>query len=125
MHAIQTHDVSTLIKVILFGLVKHPEAVEVMTVECPSLTLFEVEVDEFDRGRVIGREGRTIGAMRELLFQIGQRTGRRFVLALRGDRYRGTPRGIHPRFRHSVGGVSSSVRLGPVEGSATVRSLLA
>lgn len=44
-----------------------------------------VRVAPDDYGRVIGREGRTIKAIRSLLFFAGQKQGRRFLLDLIED----------------------------------------
>jgi predicted RNA-binding protein YlqC (UPF0109 family) len=43
-------------------------------------TVIEVRVGEGDMGRIIGREGRTIKAIRSLLFHAGQKHGKRFTL---------------------------------------------
>ena len=49
------------------SLVDHPEAVEVRRVDGGHTVIYELRVDEQDRGRVIGREGQTIQALRTLL----------------------------------------------------------
>ena len=46
--------------------------------------VIEVRVGENDMGRVIGREGRTIRAIRSLLFYAGQKQGKRFTLDIVG-----------------------------------------
>jgi len=56
-----------LITFVARSLVDHPEAVEVRQVESGRSTVYELRVAEADRGRVIGREGRTIQALRTLL----------------------------------------------------------
>jgi predicted RNA-binding protein YlqC (UPF0109 family) len=43
-------------------------------------TVIKMRVAAADMGRIIGREGRTIKAIRSLLFAAGQRHGKRFVL---------------------------------------------
>ena len=45
----------------------------------------EVRVAESDMGRIIGREGRTVKAIRSILFAAGQKHGKRFHLDLLED----------------------------------------
>ena len=49
------------------GLVNHPEAVTVTPVVKDSLTIYELRVHQEDVGKVIGRQGMTINALRSLL----------------------------------------------------------
>jgi uncharacterized protein len=70
---------------IIRALVGDPEAVEVTeTVDGKSVRL-EVRVGESDMGRIIGREGRTVKAIRSILFAAGQKHGKRFYLDLVED----------------------------------------
>jgi uncharacterized protein len=62
------------------ALVGEPDAVEVTEVADGKNVRLEVRVSEGDMGRVIGREGRTVKAIRSLLFYAGQKQGRRFQL---------------------------------------------
>ena len=52
------------------GLVDRPDAVTVTPVDHHGVTVFEVRVHPTDAGKVIGREGGTISAIRALL-QVG------------------------------------------------------
>ena len=45
-------------------------------------SVIEVRVGEGDMGRIIGREGRTVRAIRSLLFYAGQKQNKRFTLDL-------------------------------------------
>jgi len=65
---------------IVKGLVGQPEAVEVSEVADGKTVRIEVRVGEGDMGRLIGREGRTVKAIRSLLFYAGQKQGKRFQL---------------------------------------------
>ena len=64
------------------GLVGNAEAVEVSEVEDGKTVRIEVRVAEGDMGRLIGREGRTVKAIRSLLFYAGQKHGKRYQLDL-------------------------------------------
>ena len=46
---------------------KYPENVEVTEKETEGSILFELRVNEKDRGRIIGRKGKTIKAIRHIL----------------------------------------------------------
>lgn len=61
-------------------LVGDAEAVEVSEESNDRATVIKVRVGADDMGKLIGREGRTIKALRSLLFYAGQKQGRRIVL---------------------------------------------
>jgi len=65
---------------IIKALVGQPEAVEVSEISDGRAVKIEVRVGEGDMGRIIGREGRTVKAIRSLLFYAGQKQGKRFQL---------------------------------------------
>ncbi len=67
---------------IITALVSDKEAVEVSETVRDKSAVFQVRVGMGDMGRIIGREGRTIKAVRSLLFYAGQKQGKRFVLDL-------------------------------------------
>ena len=56
-----------LIKFLAKSLVDHPDEVEVRRSEGGRTVIYELRVAEEDRGRVIGKNGRTIQAIRILL----------------------------------------------------------
>jgi len=49
------------------GLVQHPDAVSVTPVERSGATVYELRLEPSDVGRIIGRQGVTINAIRSLL----------------------------------------------------------
>jgi predicted RNA-binding protein YlqC (UPF0109 family) len=57
------------------GLVREPDSVRVREHVEHGRTVIELAVAPADRGRVIGREGRTAGAMRTLLEALAERRG--------------------------------------------------
>jgi predicted RNA-binding protein YlqC (UPF0109 family) len=67
---------------IVKGLVGDADSVEVSEVEEGRTVRIEVRVGEGDMGRLIGREGRTIKAIRSILFYAGQKHGKRYQLDL-------------------------------------------
>jgi uncharacterized protein len=70
---------------IVRSLVAEPDAVEVLENTDGKNVRIEVRVADTDMGRVIGREGRTVKAIRSILFVAGQKHGRRFQLDLVED----------------------------------------
>ncbi len=49
------------------GLVQHPDAVSVTAVERGGATVYELRLEPSDVGKIIGRQGVTINAIRSLL----------------------------------------------------------
>jgi predicted RNA-binding protein YlqC (UPF0109 family) len=70
---------------IIRSLVGEPDAVEIEEIADGKNVRIEVRVAEGDMGRVIGREGRTVKAIRSVLFAAGQKQGKRFHLDLVED----------------------------------------
>ena len=65
---------------IVSALVDDKEAVEISEEAVERATVIKLRVAPTDMGRIIGREGRTVKAIRSLLFAAGQKHGKRFVL---------------------------------------------
>jgi hypothetical protein len=57
------------------GLVQHPDAVSVTPVERSGATVYELRLDSSDVGKIIGRQGVTINAIRTLLLAGGAKKG--------------------------------------------------
>lgn len=70
---------------IVKALVGDAEQVEVSEIADGKNVKIEVRVADGDMGRLIGREGRTVKAIRSLLFFAGQKHGKRFQLDLVED----------------------------------------
>ncbi|MCI0569681.1 MAG: KH domain-containing protein [Myxococcaceae bacterium] len=75
-----------LILYIARGLVDAPEQVEVKASDAEGVRLFELKVAPGDVGKVIGRDGRTVNALRTLLSAAAQKQGVKARLELLDDR---------------------------------------
>jgi predicted RNA-binding protein YlqC (UPF0109 family) len=64
------------------ALVEAPDAVSVTQVEEGPETVLELTVAEADMGKVIGKQGRTVRAMRNLVSAAGVKANKRFVLEI-------------------------------------------
>ncbi|MDP9192591.1 MAG: KH domain-containing protein [Acidobacteriota bacterium] len=69
-----------LIEFLAKSLVDHPDEVRTRLYDRDQQTVVELEVDPDDLGKVIGRQGRTARAIRNLLSAAGQKTRRRYSL---------------------------------------------
>ena len=71
------------VELIVKRLVREAESVDVREVERDrSTSVIEIRVAQADVGKIIGRQGRTVKALRSLLFAAGQKQGRRYVLEI-------------------------------------------
>jgi predicted RNA-binding protein YlqC (UPF0109 family) len=64
------------------GLVEHPDEVNVTPVEREGTTVYELRLHPQDVGRVIGRQGMTINAIRSLLLAGSAKRGLRCTLEI-------------------------------------------
>jgi uncharacterized protein len=77
-----TADVRLLVEQIAKALVDTPDEVVVSQIEEDGETVIELEVAENDMGRVIGKQGRTARAFRNLLNAAGVKAHRRYSLEI-------------------------------------------
>ena len=68
------------------GLVDKPEAVAITPVEREGTTVYELRLDPQDVGKIIGRQGMTINAIRSLLLAGSARKGLRCTLEIVEDK---------------------------------------
>jgi predicted RNA-binding protein YlqC (UPF0109 family) len=68
------------------GLVEHPDAVMITPVEREGTTVYELRLHPQDVGRVIGRQGMTINAVRSLLLAGSAKKGLRCSLEIVEDK---------------------------------------
>jgi len=71
-----------LVEEIAKALVDNPEEVRVTAVEGEQTTVFELRVAQSDMGKVIGRQGRTAGAIRSILGAAGMKYRKHFMLEI-------------------------------------------
>jgi predicted RNA-binding protein YlqC (UPF0109 family) len=69
-----TSDLTELVEYLARGLVRDPEAIEVRLLEGDP-PLYEIRVAPEDQGRIIGREGRTIRALRLVVAAAARKAG--------------------------------------------------
>jgi len=68
------------------GLVQKPEAVTITPVEREGTTVYELRMDPQDVGKIIGRQGMTINAIRSLLLAGSAKKGVRCTVEIVEDR---------------------------------------
>ena len=73
-------DLKGLVEYVARALVDHPDAVKVDEVQDGNTTVYELEVDEEDIGKVIGRQGRVVRGLRALVKAAATRKGVRVDL---------------------------------------------
>ena len=71
-----------LIEMIAKALVDSPDEVVVGEIVGEQTTVFELKVAQSDLGKVIGKKGRTAGAIRTLVGAAGMKLRKRFVLEI-------------------------------------------
>jgi len=73
-------DVRGLVEFLVRGIVERPEAVTVRASERDGMLVIEVRVPPEEIGRVIGRRGRVVGAIRTLARAAAAPSGQRVVI---------------------------------------------
>jgi len=74
--------VKELIEFVTQSLADKPEEVVVSEIEGETSLVLELRVASEDMGRMIGREGRTINAMRSLARVVGAKMGKKVTLEI-------------------------------------------
>lgn len=77
------------LETVIKGMVQHPEAVRITPTERRGETIYEVHVYPADMGRLVGRRGNTVNAIRTLLAAGAARKGIRCALELVDERQPG------------------------------------
>ena len=63
-------------------LIEYPDEMVVIRVDSPRKVIFKLQLRQSDAGRVIGKHGHTIAAIRNLLAAAASRHGQRAVLQI-------------------------------------------
>ena len=71
-----------LIEYIVKALVDDPSAIDIKEVMGDKITIYELRTAKGDIGKVIGKRGRTAGAIRTILNAVSARQGNRAVLEI-------------------------------------------
>ena len=71
-----------MVRFIAEALADEPDNVEVVEIQGTHSTIVELKVSERDRGKIIGRQGRTADAMRTLLKAAGRKGGKTLILEI-------------------------------------------
>lgn len=103
--------VPDLIRENIKNLVDHEDAVTVTERKGATASILDIDVDPRDVGKVIGRAGRVIGALREIASDMGGREGWRYQLEIVGDAKR-QRREVDP-YNINVGASSVHQRMFP------------
>ncbi len=69
-----------LIEYVVKTLVDHPEDLRIAEIEGERTIVFELRCHPDDVGKVIGKSGKTVGALRTLLSTVASRQNRRAML---------------------------------------------
>jgi hypothetical protein len=81
------------VEFVVKALVDYPEQVEIREVDGDQVVVFELRLNQTDIGRVIGKSGRTIMAIRTLLTGAAAKQGKRAMIEIiepGGPRSRGS-----------------------------------
>jgi predicted RNA-binding protein YlqC (UPF0109 family) len=74
------------VEYVVKGLVQNPEAVTITPVQREGMTVFELRLHPSDVGKIIGRQGMTINAIRSLLLAGSAKKGLRCTLEIVEDK---------------------------------------
>lgn len=69
-----------LIEYIARSLVDHPDDVKLTEIDGERTIVFELRCHKDDTGKIIGKNGKTVGAMRTLLSTVAAKNGQRAML---------------------------------------------
>lgn len=75
-------NIHELIRYVAENLVDHPDEVNVSLVEERNANVYELEVDEDDLGKVIGRGGKTAKSIRTLVNAVAPRSRKRTLVEI-------------------------------------------
>ena len=71
-----------MIEAIAHALVDQPDAVSIKEVGGQSVSIMELTVAKKDLGKIIGKQGRNVGAIRTILSAVSAKTNKRTLLEI-------------------------------------------
>jgi predicted RNA-binding protein YlqC (UPF0109 family) len=71
-----------LCQFLVHSLVERPDAVKIDRIETERVDIFFLHIEKEDRGRVLGKGGRTIAALRTFLETVAERLDREVVVEI-------------------------------------------
>lgn len=82
----------TALKYLIAHLVDRPDQIQIERIETPQTDIFTLSVPKDEMGRLVGRNGRTAEAIRDVLGALGALTGKEVILDVIEARREGGPR---------------------------------
>jgi len=71
-----------LIEYIAKALVDKPDSVDIKEIEGEKTAVYELKVGKGDMGKIIGREGKTVNAIRTIIAAASMKKGKRAILEI-------------------------------------------
>ena len=81
--------VTTVVEVLAKALADKPDDIRVVETQHKGTTLVELYVAQIDAGKMIGRQGRTVAALRTLASIAGEKEGKAVTLEIRDTPFKG------------------------------------
>jgi uncharacterized protein len=81
--------VKDVVEVLAKALADRPDDIRVVETQHKGTTLVELYVAQIDAGKMIGRQGRTVAALRTLASTAGEKEGKTVTLEIRDTPYKG------------------------------------
>jgi len=75
-------DIKELVTRIVKALVEYPDEVNVSEIQSETTSVIELRVHSSDIGKVIGKQGRTAKAIRNILGAVSAKLNKRFILEI-------------------------------------------
>ena len=81
--------IKAVVEVLARALADKPDDVRVVETQHKGTTLVELYVAQIDAGKMIGRQGRTVSALRTLASTAGEKDGKTVTLEIRDTPFKG------------------------------------
>jgi uncharacterized protein len=94
-----------LLEHIIKAIVNHPDEISVEereSIDFPGLTILTIDVNEADKGVIIGRKGRTINSIRDIITISAIRNNKRVRVLLKDDKIDSLPNEDEDMFKDEI-----------------------